>query len=160
MSRVIMRWWMVATVAILSMGAHAQAENPFIGTWDLDLAGSQFGGAAPPVRMSRSYGTLGDGSYMYLVVVTNEDGSLGGSSATYRFDGAQYPIATLNQTVQANISYRIINERNVEYTVWVGGQVTQIGAKTVSPNGSQLTIAIQYPNSSQANQILRFNRRP
>jgi len=104
---------------------------------------------------------LGDGSYMYLVVSTNADGSLGGSSATYRYDGNQYPIATLNPETQARISYRRINSRTVEYTVRVDDIVTQIGAKTISPDGRVLTIVIQFPNAEGpvANQILRFDRR-
>lgn len=150
--------WMMLAFIGYSASMHAQDE-PFLGTWDLDIAASNFGGTTPPAAMSRSYGDLGNGSYMYLVVSNNEDGSLGGSSATYKFDGKLYPIATLNQTAQASISYRMSNERNVEYTVTVDGQVTQIGAKTISSNGTVLTIAIQFPNSNQANQILRFNRR-
>ncbi|MEQ8956110.1 MAG: hypothetical protein RL120_18425 [Gammaproteobacteria bacterium] len=135
-------------------------ENPFIGTWDLDAAGSQFGETPVPQNMSRTYADLGGGQYMYMVVQLNSDGSLGGNSATYRYDGAQYAIANLNTSApQARISYRKLNERTVEYTVRVGDEVTQIGAKTMSPDGRYLTIAVQFPASGQSNQILRFNRR-
>ncbi len=158
MKKALTGLWMVLACGVYSSTLDAQDE-PFLGTWDLDIAASNFGGEPPPSAMSRSYGDLGNGSYMYLVVSNNVDGSLGGSSATYKFDGAQYPVASLNQTAQASISYRMSNERNVEYTVTVDGQVTQIGAKTISSNGSLLTIAIQFPNSNQENQILRFNRR-
>ncbi|MEX2469866.1 MAG: hypothetical protein WD396_08935 [Pseudohongiellaceae bacterium] len=47
----------------------------------------------------------------------------------------------------------------MQYTVEIDGVVSQIGAKTISPDGRVLTIVIQYPDSDQANQILRFNRR-
>lgn len=51
------------------------------------------------------------------------------------------------------------HEHAVQYTVEIDGVVSQIGAKTISPDGRVLTIVIQYPDSDQANQILRFNRR-
>ena len=137
----------------------AQSENPFIGTWDIDLRESDFGSATPPRNMSRTYADLGDGRYMYLVVTINEQGQLSGSSASYSYDGEQYPIASLDQNQAARISYRKINDATVEYTIRVDGEVTQIGAKFISPNYQRLTISIQFPNSDQANQILVFNRR-
>lgn len=139
--------------------AQSQSENPFIGTWDIDFEESDFGNAPVPQNMSRTYADLGDGNYMYLVVTINEDGTLSGTSASYSYSGEKYPIASLDQLQAARISYSKINETTVEYTVYVGGQVSQIGAKFISPNYQQLTIAIQYPNSSQEDQILRFNRR-
>ena len=41
----------------------------------------------------------------------------------------------------------------------VDDEVQQIGAKFISPNYQQLTIAIQFPNSDQEDQILVFHRR-
>ncbi len=141
--------------------ALAQGENPFVGTWDIDLAASNFGGAEKPANMSRTYADLGDGSYMYLVATVNVNGTLGASSATYRYDGRRYPIAATAIGNQATISYQRLNDRAVQYTVRVGETVTQIGAKTISPDGRVLQIAIQFPASEgqQANQILVFNRR-
>ena len=137
----------------------AESENPFIGTWDINLSESDFGSATPPQNMSRTYADLGNGSYMYLVVTINEDGSLNGTSASYSYSGEQYPIASLDQLEAPQISYKRINDATVEYTVRLGGEVQQIGAKFISPNYQQLTIAIQYPNSDAEDQILIFNKR-
>lgn len=137
----------------------AESENPFLGTWDIDLQQSQFGSATPPVSMSRTYADLGDGNYMYLVVSTDEEGALSGSSASYSYSGEQYPIASLDQLEAPRISYRRINDATVEYTVRLGGEIQSIGAKFISPNYSKLQIAIQYPNSDQEDQILVFNKR-
>jgi hypothetical protein len=111
--------------------------------------------------MSRTYADLQNGSYIYMVATVNSDGTLGGSSATYSYDEQQYPIASLTPGNQAQISYRRLNDRTVEYRVSVNNVVTQIGAKTISPDGRVLRIAIQFPNSQgdQGNQILVFNRR-
>lgn len=143
----------------LAASAIAQDDNPFIGTWDLDRTASDFGGAPVPENMSRTYAEVGAGTYIYLVANLTPEGELGGSSATYRYDGARYPIASLTTLDAAFISYRKLNEKTVEYTVTLNGEVAQIGAKTISNDGRVLTIVIQYPNSDQQNQILRFNRR-
>ena len=141
--------------------AFSQSENPFIGTWDLDKNGSSFGNIPVPKTMTRTYSDLGTESYMYLLVIINQDDSLGGSSATYRFDKMEYPMATLNQNTPTTISYEKINEKTVQYTVRVNGRVSQIGAKTISPDGRVLTIAIQTIGLQGEinNQILKFNRR-
>lgn len=157
--KIILRPLLLILLWALAASAFGQDDNPFIGTWDLDREASDFGGAAMPENMSRTYAEVGEGTYMYLVANFTPDGSLGGSSATYRYDGARYPIASLTALDAAFISYRKINEKTVEYRVTVDGQLTQIGAKTISNDGRVLTIVIQFPNSDQENQILRFNRR-
>jgi len=81
------------------------------------------------------------------------------SSAHYTYGGEEHPIANFNQQVRGTISYHRINDTTVEYTVYVDGEVAQIGAKFISPNYQQLTIAIQTPNSDQEDQILVFNKR-
>jgi hypothetical protein len=140
--------------------AQPQSENPFIGTWDIDFDESDFGSATPPQNMSRSYTDLGNGSYAYQVATVSQDGTLGLSSAIYTYSGQQYPIVSFDELpAPALISYRRINDTTVEYTVRVGGEVSQIGAKFIAPNYQRLTISIQFPDTDQENQILVFNRR-
>lgn len=148
-------------IFLFPLSVVGQSENPFVGTWDIDISASDFGGAEPPQNMSRTYADLGEGSFMYLVATVSPDGVIGGSSATYRYDQRRYPIASITAGSQATISYRKINDRTVEYSVRVGEQLTQIGAKTISPDGRILRIAIQFPaaQGDQGSQILAFNRR-
>jgi hypothetical protein len=145
--------------AALSAALFAQGENPFIGTWDIDMERSNFGSATPPASMSRTYYDHGDGSYSYIVVTINQEGVVNASSARYDYSGDTHPIANFNQDVQATISYKKIHDTSVEYTVYVDGEISQIGAKFVSPNFQQLSIAIQSPNSDLQDQILIFNKR-
>ncbi len=97
-----------------SQTAFAQSENPFIGTWDIDLERSNFGTEGAPGNIARSYADLGDGNYMYLVVAEDEDGSIGATSATYTYSGERYPIASLDPLPTPLISYNRINETTVE----------------------------------------------
>jgi len=146
-------------VALFSLAASAQGENPFIGTWDIDMDRSNFGSAPAPATMARTYYDHNDGTYSYIVVTTDQNGVINASSAHYSYSGESHPIANFNQDIQATISYHRINDTTVEYTISVNGEVTQIGAKFISPNYQTLTIAIQTPNSEQEDQILIFNRR-
>lgn len=149
----------ILLLAAAGSTALAQSQNPFIGTWDIDLRESDFGSATPPGNMSRTYFDHGDETYTYMVITTAPDGSLSGTTAHYSYSGDQYDIASFNQLQKASISYRKIHETSVEYTVYLNGTVQQIGAKFVSPNFQQLTIAIQFPNSEQEDQVLVFNKR-
>lgn len=138
----------------------AQSEDPFIGSWDIILAESDFGSSVPPLNMSRSYTDIGNGSYAYQVVRVNPDQTLSLTSAIYSFDGKEYPIVSLDEFEEpALISYRKINAETVDYTVRIGGVVTQIGAKFISPDHQRLSISIQFPNTDQKNQVLIFKRR-
>lgn len=152
---------LAAGCMLCALTVAAQSVNPFLGTWDIDLASSSFGNAPVPKSMSRTYADVGNGSFMFLVVSIAEDGSIGGSSATYKFDQKETPLASLNQTNPTTISYTQINDKTVQYTVRVDGRTSQIGAKTISPDGRVLTIAVQTfnPQGDIDNQILKFNRR-
>ena len=160
MNKKIVTLLIALSVLLGSIATLAQSEDPFIGSWDIDLTRSDFGSAISPKNMSRSYTDLGNGSYAYQVVRLNPDDTLSLTSAIYSFDGAQYPIVSLDELPEpALISYRKINDTTVEYTVRVGGKVSQIGSKFISPNYQQLSISIQFPDSDQENQVLIFNRR-
>lgn len=146
-------------LTLVSVTTYAQGANPFLGTWDIDLRQSNFGSATVPANMSRTYFDHGDESYTYMVITTAQDGSLSGTTARYSYSGDRYPIASFDQDQQATISYRKIAPTTVEYTVYLNGEVQQIGAKIVAPNYQHLTILIQYPDSDQADQVLVFNKR-
>jgi hypothetical protein len=154
--------FLAACMFLFSFAASAQSENPFIGTWDLDEPNSDFGSAQVPSAMTRTYIETGGGGFMYLLVTISPEGTIGGSSASYRYDGASNSIATIGGSAQTTISYFQVNGRTVEYTIRNAGRTSQIGAKTLSPDSRVLTIVIQNINSeggSSSSQILRFNRR-
>ena len=144
---------------LVSASTLAQGANPFLGTWDIDIGKSNFGSSTAPVSLSRTYFDHGDETYTYMVITTAQDGSLSGTTSRYSYNGEQYSVASFNQDQSVRISYRKIAPTTVEYTVYLDGEVQQIGAKVVAPNYQQLRIIIQFPNSDQEDQILVFNKR-
>ena len=159
MLRKISTLLIVSLFILVSASTLAQSANPFVGTWDIDIRQSNFGNATAPANLSRTYFDHGDETYTYMVITTEEDGSLSGTTARYSYSGEQYSIASFNQDQRAKISYRKIAPTTVEYTVYLDGEVQQIGAKVVAPNYQHLRIIIQFPNSDQEDQILVFNKR-
>lgn len=148
------------SVVLGSSIALAQDENPFLGSWDIDFDKSDFGNTTVPKNLSRAYADMGGGTYMYQVVTINQDDTINITSAHYSYSGEQYAINSFDNLPNATlISYNKINETTVIYTVHIGGELNQIGAKFISPGNQRLTISIQFPNSDQENQILIFNRR-
>lgn len=137
----------------------AQSANPFVGTWDMDIRQSNFGSATAPANLSRTYFDHGDETYTYMVITTAQDGSVNGTTSRYSYSGERYSIASFNQDQSATVSYKKIAPTTVEYTVYLNGEVQQIGAKVVAPNYQQLRIIIQFPNSDQEDQVLVFNKR-
>jgi len=125
----------------------------------MDIRRSNFGSATAPANLSRTYFDHGDETYTYMVITTAQDGSVSGTTAHYSYSGERYSIASFNQDQSAEISYQKIAPTTVEYTVYLNGEVQQIGAKVVAPNYQQLRIIIQFPNSDQEDQVLVFNKR-
>ena len=160
MKKLFVNALLTLSVMFLSSFALAQVEDPFIGSWDISLAESDFGSAVPPKNMSRSYTNLGNGSFAYQVVRVNPDDTLSLTSAIYRYDGSPSPIVSLDEFDEpALISYRKLSDTTVEYTVTLGGKVSQIGSKFISPDQQRLSISIQFPGTDQKNQVLIFKRR-
>ena len=160
MKKLFVNALLTLSVMFLSSFALAQVEDPFIGSWDISLAESYFGSAVPPKNMSRSYTNLGNGSFAYQVVRVNPDDTLSLTSAIYRYDGSPSPIVSLDEFDEpALISYRKLSDTTVEYTVTLGGKVSQIGSKFISPDQQRLSISIQFPGTDQKNQVLIFKRR-
>ena len=160
MKKLFVNALLTLSVMFLSSFALAQVEDPFIGSWDISLKESDFGSAVPPKNMSRSYTNLGNGSFAYQVVRVNPDDTLSLTSAIYRYDGSLSPIVSLDEFDEpALISYRKLSDTTVEYTVTLGGKVSQIGSKFISPDQQRLSISIQFPGTDQKNQVLIFKRR-
>jgi hypothetical protein len=89
--------------------------------------------------MTRTYIETGGGGVMCLLVTISSDGSIGGSSASYRYDGGSNSIATIGGNgAQTTISYFQVNGRSVEYTIRNAGRTSQVGAKTLSPDSRVL----------------------
>jgi hypothetical protein len=132
---------MCSTIVVgvwLSAGtATAQASDPWIGTWRLNVARSSFNPGPPPrVQTINIQSREGDGLY----VVTNGVDAAGRPTHTERlakFDGRDYPAQGFEQpTTQA---FTRVDDRSYAIVSKAGGRIITRTRVTVSSDGRTMT---------------------
>jgi hypothetical protein len=117
-------------------GALCFAADPQMGTWKLNEAKSKFTPGTTKNTMV-VYEAAGD----QVKVTTNGVDAKGKSTHnqwTGRFDGKNYPV-TGDSNSDAR-SYKKINDRTLELTIWYHGRVTGTGRIVVSADGKSRTV--------------------
>ncbi len=140
--------FVAAMVAVVSLESHsvvAQAKDPLVGHWVLDVSRSTFAGAVPVKRMMQ-FAAVPNGMTQTITTTTG-----GPANITYqlvyaaKFDGHEYPadVASSLDTV----SLKRINTRTVERIGKVKGQVAQTETYAVSPDDHMLTVTQEGQNN-------------
>jgi hypothetical protein len=117
-------------------GSASDQANPLIGKWEIDRS------------------TIA-GTFPLLVIDVKGDkiALTGPNSYEASFDGKDYPV---KRSANADtVSVRRINERKVETTMKLNGQVAGTGTLEVSPDGKTLTITNTRNNATTTNVFAR-----
>jgi len=112
------------------------ADDPFMGTWKLNVAKSKIGAGAP-TNSTVIYAPAGD-SVKCTVDGVDGSGKPSHNEWTGKFDGKDYPI-----TGDANAdmrSYTKVNDRTLSTTQKKGGKVVSTGKIVVSADGKSRTV--------------------
>jgi hypothetical protein len=123
------------TICFLT-GAACFAANPQMGSWKLNEAKSKFAPGSPKNAMV-VYEAAGDG----VKVTVNGVDAKGKSTHnewTGKFDGKNHPV-TGDPTSEAR-SYKKIDDRTLELTVWHHGRILTTGRIAVSADGKSRTV--------------------
>jgi len=124
------------TLAFCFLGAAAcLAADPQMGTWKLNEAKSKFTAGTTKNTMV-VYEAAGD-QVKVTVNGVNAKGKSTHNQWTGRFDGKNYPV-TGDPNSDAR-SYKKINDRTLELTIWNHGRVTGTGRIVVSADGKSRT---------------------
>lgn len=123
------------TVFLLA-SATCFAANPEMGTWKLNEAKSKFKPGTTKNTMV-VYEAAGD-QVKVTVNGVNAKGKPTRSQWTGKFDGKNYPV-TGDPNSDAR-SYKKINDRTLEITIWNHGRVTGMGRIVVSADGKSRTV--------------------
>jgi len=143
MVKLAFRVALVVVLGALVMGnrpALAQANDPLIGTWELDVAKSTFTGApagAAPFRREMKFERVENG-IKHTTITRDPLGGANPSEYTAKFDGKDYP-APANSALDTN-SIRRINATTIERTGKIKGAVVETVTYAVSPDGKVLTV--------------------
>lgn len=123
-------WAVVATLALVGAGANA-GDNPFNGTWTVDLNNVQF-----PEKPETW--VLQDGRYRCSTCQPAVD---------VKADGTDQP--TPGARYRDTVAVKVIDDQTVEMTNNKGGTVIGVGRQTVSRDGKTLTTEFtNYPETS------------
>jgi opacity protein-like surface antigen len=137
----ILRALVVGIVLVLGLSAvaaAADAPDPVIGTWTLNLAKSKFSPGPAPKSQTRTYAETTDGTALSFSGVA-ADGSAVFGQSTYKYDGKDYPIS--GGAGYDALSLKRINGSTVKSAMKKSGKIVGWTTRTISAHGKVMTLA-------------------
>ena len=134
--------------------ANAQAANPWLGKWTMNIAKSTLAGP-PPKSATHWFVETPDGMTQIIEQVT-ADGQKFRSEVTAKLDGKDYPVGGDAQR-DSTRAFRRIDRRTLEITNKTDGKVTSTIREVISPDGKTRTATATARNATTSN-VLVFDR--
>ena len=130
-------------LALISSGLAMAQDDPFVGTWKLNVAKSHYDPGPPPKSQTRTWESSGK------VTVEGIDamGKPKNSEFTFKTDGKDYPASGATNGADS-VAGKIIDGNTVQATFKMSGKPIEAATYTVSKNGKVLTIASKGTNES------------
>ena len=154
---------MVALGAVLAVvlpvsGLSAQAADPVIGTWELNLAKSKYSPGPPPKSQTRTYEVAGQ-AVKFSAKGVDAEGKPTLVQYTASYDGKDYPI-TGNPDAET-ISLKRIDSFTAESTLKKAGKVVITTRRVISKDGKVMTLTSKGTNAKgeTLNNMLVFDKR-
>ena len=142
-----------AALAALASPLAAQADDPLAGTWILNIAKSNFAGAAPK-RQTTTLRAV-DGGLYELVERVNADGTTTRWELTARYDGRDYPVK--GDPARDTVALTRIDRQTVDLVNKKAGAVVSRMRIVVAPDGKSRTNAV-IDASGKTTALLSFDR--
>jgi hypothetical protein len=126
-----------AVIALMAVAA-AQSKDPFVGTWQLNVAKSKYSPGPTPKSVTSTYEAAGKG---YKISVRNEpaSGPVQEYSYTTNLDGADAKMTGNNPNADS-IAVKRIDANTLETVNKKGGKVTTTQRNVVSADGKTRTV--------------------
>jgi hypothetical protein len=127
---------LAATVCLLPPPAAAQAKNPRIGVWKLDLASSTYQRGQAPASETRTYLATDDGGIQLTADVVLPSGTKQPTGYRAKYDGKDHPYSGA-----AGDTIAITGDGWAsDSTIKAGGRVMQTTHNVVSLDGKTMTL--------------------
>jgi len=126
------------------VGFAANATDPAIGTWKLNLEKSHFPAGQTPKSTTRTYAAAAGGTSMTVTGV-NADGSAISESATLTYDGKDD--AFTGSTMWNALALKKVNGTTVKAELKKDGKVVGHATRTISGKGKVLTLTTAYKSA-------------
>ena len=129
----------VLSLLVLCSGLLFAKDNPFVGTWKLNLAKSKFEPGPAPKSQTRTVAAQGDGA-KYTFDGVAADGKAFSYSFTVNYDGKDYPVSGTGMPAGADtIAIRLVGTNKAEATEKKGGKEVGTAEAEVSKDGKVST---------------------
>jgi hypothetical protein len=122
----------------------AQASEPRMGTWKLDVAKSKYSPGPAPQALTVKVEPSGQGEKVTAEFV-NADGTRTTTQYTANFDGKDNPLT--GSQIADTVSLKRINARTTDRTDKKGGKVAQTLRRVVSQDGKTMTVTTKGTNA-------------
>ncbi len=133
----------VLSLLVLCSGLLFAKDNPFVGTWKLNLAKSKFEPGPAPKSQTRTVAAQGDGA-KYTFDGVAADGQAFSYSFTVNYDGKDYPVSGTGMPAGADtIAIRLVGTNKAEATEKKGGKEVGTAEAEVSKDGKVSTVKIK-----------------
>jgi len=135
-----LRMLLVGTVLAIGLSAvdlAADAPDPVVGTWTLNVAKSKFNPGPAPKSQTRTYAATADGITLTLNGIAADGSPISGQS-TYKYDGKDYPIT--GSPNYDSLSLTRVNASTVKSKVRKAGKVVGSAKRTISAHGKVMTL--------------------
>jgi hypothetical protein len=135
----------------------AQASDPRIGTWKLNLAKSKYSPGPPPKALTVKVEPSGQGEKVATEGVDAE-GARTATGYTGNFDGKDYPLT--GSLIADTVSLKRMDARTTERTDKKGGKVVQVLTRVVSADGKTMTVTLKgtNPQGQAVNNVIVFDK--
>jgi hypothetical protein len=128
---------LAALLVVLTAGSVLLAQNnPFVGTWKLDVASSKFNPGPAPQSQMRTWEASGK-------VTVDSVGATGKASSygyTIKGDGKEFPTVGAIPNTSDTMTSKKVDANSYEATFFKAGKQVEVTTFTVSSGGKTLTI--------------------
>ena len=129
-------------LSVLSVGQGVMVaqsvSDSALGAWTLNHAKSTFSGAVPYRRITK-FEVVGESIKETIYTMSTDKPSVV-VEYTARFDGNDYPISN---SILSTVSLKRVDDRTVERTGKIQGQVVETETRTISDDDKVLTVTIK-----------------
>jgi len=133
----------VLSLLVLSSVPLLAQDNPFVGTWKLNLAKSKFEPGPAPKSQTRTVAAQGDGA-KYTFDGVAADGTPFSYSFTVKYDGKDYPVTGTGMPAGADsIAIKLIGTNKAEAIQKKGGKEVAKAEAEVSKDGKVSTVRVK-----------------
>jgi hypothetical protein len=133
----------------------AQAADPVIGTWKLDVAKSKYSPGPPPKSLTAKFEAAGKGVKLTTDGV-GADGQPTHTEYTADYDGKDYPL--MGSPMADTVSLKRIDASTSVRTDKKGGKVVQTLTRKMSSDGKSFSVTVKgtNPKGEPFNNVLVF----